>query len=73
MFKKNETVLLEELIEGPNFLFSHGETIYHSFPGMDFKRLKDNNEGQNTGSMGCVSQHDGLPEINSEDVKQVNF
>ena len=75
--KKNETVLLEELLEGPEFSFQSivsGETIYHSFPIMDFKRLKDNNEGQNTGSMGCISQHDGLlPEINSEDVKQAEF
>ena len=54
-----QIVLLEEKLEGQEFSFisiTDGESLQHSFPIVDFKRLKNQNKGPNTGSMGCITE-----------------
>ncbi len=50
-------VLVEELLKGREvsfFCFFDGEHTVEMPPVTDYKRLKDNDEGPNTGGMGCI-------------------
>ncbi|QCR18347.1 phosphoribosylamine--glycine ligase [Agrococcus sp. SGAir0287] len=51
-------VLVEEFLSGPEvslFLLSDGTTVRPLAPAQDFKRLRDGDEGPNTGGMGAYS------------------
>jgi phosphoribosylamine--glycine ligase len=58
-------VLVEEFLDGPEvslFLFSDGHDVLPLTPAQDFKRLRDGDEGPNTGGMGAYSPLPWLPE-----------
>ena len=51
-------VLIEEFLEGPEvslFFLSDGDRVLPLAPAQDFKRLRDGDEGPNTGGMGAYS------------------
>ena len=51
-------ILIEEFLSGPEvslFFLSDGTTVLPLAPAQDFKRLRDNDEGPNTGGMGAYS------------------
>ncbi|WP_438354592.1 phosphoribosylamine--glycine ligase [Microbacterium sp. CJ88] len=51
-------VLVEEFLSGPEislFFLSDGDTVRALSPAQDFKRLRDGDEGPNTGGMGAYS------------------
>ena len=51
-------VLVEEFLSGPEvslFFLSDGDTVRPLSPAQDYKRLRDDDEGPNTGGMGAYS------------------
>jgi phosphoribosylamine--glycine ligase len=53
-----EQVLVEEYLDGPEvslFAITDGSTVVPLQPAQDFKRLKDEDEGPNTGGMGAYT------------------
>ncbi|MGN6090016.1 MAG: phosphoribosylamine--glycine ligase [Actinomycetales bacterium] len=51
-------VVVEDFLDGPEvslFAISDGETVLPLQPAQDFKRLRDGDEGPNTGGMGAYS------------------
>ena len=51
-------VLVEEFLDGPEvslFFLSDGDTVRALAPAQDYKRLRDGDEGPNTGGMGAYS------------------
>jgi phosphoribosylamine---glycine ligase len=51
-------VLVEEFLEGPEvslFFLSDGDTVRALSPAQDYKRLRDGDDGPNTGGMGAYS------------------
>ncbi|MCT6986029.1 phosphoribosylamine--glycine ligase, partial [Salmonella enterica subsp. enterica serovar Senftenberg] len=51
-------VLVEEFLAGPEvslFFLSDGDHVLPLSPAQDFKRLRDGDEGPNTGGMGAYS------------------
>ena len=70
-------IVIEEKLEGDEFsLFSicdGNEGIKHFPPIMDYKRLNDNNLGENTGGMGCIiDNNNSLPFLTEIDIQYVN-
>ena len=77
-----DQVLVEEYLDGPEVsLFAlcswsqaHGATVYPLLPAQDFKRIRDGDEGPNTGGMGAYTPlawaPDGLVEEVLERVLQ---
>ncbi len=65
------SVLIEEFLDGQEvslFMFADGHDVLPLSPAQDFKRLKDNDEGPNTGGMGAYSPLPWLAEqFGSED------
>jgi phosphoribosylamine---glycine ligase len=58
-------VLVEEFLDGPEvslFFLSDGDRVLPLSPAQDFKRLRDGDEGPNTGGMGAYSPLPWLPE-----------
>lgn len=56
--RSGETVVVEELIEGPEIsvlAITDGKTIKPLVSSMDHKRAYDGDEGPNTGGMGCIA------------------
>lgn len=54
----NGAVLVEEFLSGPEvslFFLSDGDHVLPLSPAQDFKRLRDGDEGPNTGGMGAYS------------------
>lgn len=52
------TVVIEEHLDGPEvslFVVTDGRTAVPMLPAQDFKRLRDNDEGPNTGGMGAYT------------------
>ena len=53
-----DRLVVEEFLDGPevSFLcFVDGETFAPMMPAQDYKRIDDNDQGPNTGGMGCYS------------------
>lgn len=56
--RSGERVVIEEFLRGPEasfMCFVDGETFLPMLPAQDHKRAYDNDEGPNTGGMGCYS------------------
>jgi phosphoribosylamine--glycine ligase len=56
--KSGDRVVVEEFLDGPEasfMCFVDGETFVPMMPAQDHKRAYDNDEGPNTGGMGCYS------------------
>lgn len=67
-------ILIEEKLIGEEFsliTFTDGKSFIHFPPLQDYKRLKDNDEGPNTGGMGCACYHNNNLPFLSEDDKQL--
>ena len=63
------TVVLEEMLTGPEvsvFAFTDGETLSPLVAACDYKRLKEGNQGPNTGGMGSFAP----PDFWSQDLAQ---
>lgn len=79
ILESGESLLIEERIDSDNefsfMTFTDGIHFSHTFPIKDFKRLKECNEGPNTGSMACIYDCNGLHYINEsliEEAKTIN-
>jgi phosphoribosylamine--glycine ligase len=62
---RHGTVLIEEFLSGPEvslFVVSDGHNVVPLSPAQDFKRLRDGDEGPNTGGMGAYSPLTWLPD-----------
>lgn len=58
------TVVIEEFLDGPEvsvFALCAGTDVIPLAPARDYKRLRDGDEGPNTGGMGAFSPVDDLP------------
>ncbi|MDR0482694.1 MAG: phosphoribosylamine--glycine ligase [Cellulomonadaceae bacterium] len=65
------TVLVEEYLAGPEasvFCISDGTSVVAFSPAQDFKRLRDNDEGPNTGGMGAYTPLAWAPNALADDV-----
>ncbi|HLT09297.1 MAG TPA: phosphoribosylamine--glycine ligase [Micromonosporaceae bacterium] len=65
------TVVVEEYLDGPEvslFVVTDGVAAVPLVPAQDFKRLRDNDEGPNTGGMGAYAPLPWAPEGLVEDV-----
>ena len=78
IFKKNQTVMIEEKLEGTEFSlmsYSDGKYLSHMPVVTDFKLLEEGT-GPNTGSMGCISYSNHMaPFLNESDIiiaKEIN-
>jgi phosphoribosylamine--glycine ligase len=66
-----EQVLVEEYLDGPEvslFAITDGSTVYPLLPAQDFKRIRDGDEGPNTGGMGAYTP---LPWVRPDLVDEV--
>ncbi|MGI5818871.1 MAG: phosphoribosylamine--glycine ligase [Armatimonadota bacterium] len=66
-----DRVVVEEFLEGQECsikVFCDGETIVPMVPSQDYKRIYDDDEGPNTGGMGCYSP---VPVVTQEIFDQV--
>lgn len=66
-----DKIVIEEFLDGPEasfMCFVDGETFIPMVPSQDHKRAYDNDEGPNTGGMGCYSP---VPVVTSEVSKVV--
>ncbi len=67
-FKTNDKVIFEEFLDGDEFsllCFVNGENFVPMQPAKDYKRAFDNDEGLNTGGMGCFTP---VPFVTDEDL-----
>lgn len=56
--KSGDRVIIEERLSGQEaslMAITDGETVYPMTPAQDYKRAYDNDQGKNTGGMGCYS------------------
>ncbi|WP_182353202.1 phosphoribosylamine--glycine ligase [Flaviflexus huanghaiensis] len=71
------SVLIEEYLDGPEIsllCISDGKTVIPLEPAQDFKRLKDDDEGPNTGGMGAYSPLPWAPkDLTDETVERVAY
>ncbi len=68
-FKTNDKVIFEEFLDGEEFsllCFVNGETYANMQVARDYKRAFDNDEGLNTGGMGCFTP---VPDILHSDIE----
>lgn len=66
-----DTVVIEERISGPEvsvLAFSDGKTIVPMPPARDHKRVRDNDEGPNTGGMGCYTP---VPDVSQAEIEEI--
>ena len=64
-------VVIEEFLDGPEvslFVLTDGERVVPLLPAQDFKRVRDNDHGPNTGGMGAYTPLDWLPEGFTDEV-----
>jgi phosphoribosylamine--glycine ligase len=60
-----ERVVIEEFLDGPEvslFAITDGTTVYPLQPAQDFKRIRDDDQGPNTGGMGAYTPLPWAPE-----------
>ncbi|MFC4784428.1 phosphoribosylamine--glycine ligase [Nocardioides sp. MAHUQ-72] len=60
-----EQVVIEEYLDGPEvslFAVTDGTTVYPLLPAQDFKRIRDDDQGPNTGGMGAYTPLPWAPE-----------
>ena len=74
----NNKILIEEKLEGEEYsLMSITDgygNIAHFPPIQDYKRLMDNDEGPNTGGMGCViDKNNKLPFLTVDDISESKY
>lgn len=65
------SVLVEEFLDGPEvslFVLSDGTHVVPLQPAQDFKRVRDGDQGPNTGGMGAYTPLDWLPEGFTQEV-----
>ncbi|MBT1001363.1 phosphoribosylamine--glycine ligase [Paenarthrobacter sp. DKR-5] len=63
-FEAGGQVVIEEFLDGPEvslFVLSDGRNVVPLAPAQDFKRIRDNDEGPNTGGMGAYSPLEWAP------------
>ena len=70
---ENSILIIEEKFIGEEFslmsIIDYGNNINHFPPIRDYKRLNDNDEGCNTGGMGCIiDKNNSLPFLDSKDI-----
>ncbi|MBN1311934.1 MAG: phosphoribosylamine--glycine ligase [Anaerolineae bacterium] len=66
-----DTVVIEERLSGPEvslLAFSDGKTVVPMLPARDHKRANDNDEGPNTGGMGCYTP---VPDVSAADIEHI--
>ena len=66
-------VVIEEFLDGPEvslFGISDGATVIPMDPAQDYKRVRDNDEGPNTGGMGAYSPLPWAPADIKEEVRR---
>lgn len=64
-------LVVEEFLDGPEvsvFCVTDGETVVALEPAQDFKRVRDNDEGPNTGGMGAYSPLPWVPDGFVDDI-----
>jgi phosphoribosylamine--glycine ligase len=69
--KPHGRILVEEFLDGPEvslFCLTDGTTVVPLAPAQDFKRVRDNDQGPNTGGMGAYSPLDWAPAALAQDV-----
>ncbi|MBN1319106.1 MAG: phosphoribosylamine--glycine ligase [Anaerolineales bacterium] len=69
--KAGDTVLIEECITGEEvsvLAFCDGLTVSPMIPARDYKRVGENDQGLNTGGMGCYAPS---PFLNQDQIEQV--
>ena len=67
------TAVVEAYLDGPEvslFALSDGRTVVPLLPAQDFKRVRDGDEGPNTGGMGAYAPLPWLPEGTVEQVQR---
>ena len=69
----NSILIIEEKFIGEEFslmsIIDYGNNINHFPPIRDYKRLNENDTGNNTGGMGCIIDKDNcLPFLDSKDI-----
>lgn len=65
------SVVIEEFLDGPEvslFVLTDGERVVPLSPAQDFKRIRDNDQGPNTGGMGAYTPLEWLPDGFTEEV-----
>ncbi|MDO4918259.1 phosphoribosylamine--glycine ligase [Kocuria sp.] len=65
------SVLVEEFLDGPEvslFVLSDGTHVVPLLPAQDFKRVRDGDQGPNTGGMGAYTPLEWLPEGFTQEV-----
>ncbi|MGP6206987.1 phosphoribosylamine--glycine ligase [Cuniculiplasma sp. SKW3] len=72
IIRNDRKVLIEEKVEGEEFslqAFTDGTNLIFTPIAQDYKRLKDGDEGPNTGGMGSITDRNGsLPFLRQESV-----
>ena len=65
------SVVIEEFLDGPEvslFVITDGERVVPLIPAQDFKRVRDGDQGPNTGGMGAYTPLEWLPEGFTDEV-----
>lgn len=68
-----DKIIVEELLVGREvsyFCLCDGKTFYTLGHACDYKRIRDNDEGPNTGGMGAYCPADWLSEMQQEEIEQ---
>lgn len=73
--EKHGKIVLEELISGKEVAvmsFTDGENLVHTPPFRNYKRIYDNDEGENTSGMGSITTGERLPFMNPKMIRGIH-